>query len=478
MTASRAARSPGDGSFPPGIFGAFPSSALPVQRQRMMEGGWADAAPQRDPNGDPNYFLAVCAPPPPPTPPPQAACATLCHIRCLGLPVPRPPQARVPCGAGTSPKSNSLLLSPGLFSSLLGHVGPPPPPPVPPPPLPLASASFPRSAGAVSSLPISSPSVSSGDTDGDPVLVLSLLLPPPPQCRHTIALNHPKPPVGFPLCCGGAEWDRPQCKGCIGGVGGGGGGALPCDIASTPSSKRAPFPHVDPNLKEGAEGGGEALQTGESCSFWVGIACLGLFGVYWWEGSDVGSPHLLVPWGDPQPPHELILSFSLCVPTVKKAKFDGPQGEWASGGWGGGGQRDPKLILLGDITRIVWGGGERDRGSLGRTMGGHSRGGVGGGTGWSLHPLLCSRREVQHLCDAEGAECQKYHHRSAGQPACLGAGLHVVSAPTPTGTPAPLFPVPHRDLMLLLASSTCGLRDPPTPLLPSSSGSPHPCFYL
>ena len=133
MTASRAARSPGDGSFPPGIFGAFPSSALPVQRQRMMEGGWADAAPRRDPNGDPNYFLAVCAPPPPSHPPPQAACATLCHIRCLGLPVPRPPQARVPCGAGTSPKSNSLLLSPGLFSSLLGHVGPPPSSRSPPP---------------------------------------------------------------------------------------------------------------------------------------------------------------------------------------------------------------------------------------------------------------------------------------------------------------------------------------------------------
>lgn len=356
MTASRAARSPGDGSFPPGIFGAFPSSALPVQRQRMMEGGWADAAPQRDPNGDPNYFLAVCAPPPPPTPLPRLR-APRCATSAASVSLCRVPLRHV------SPAVPARRRNQIPFCYRQGYFHPssvtlvPPPPPVPPP-LPLASASFPRSAGAVSSLPISSPSVSSGDTDGDPVLVLSLLLPPPPQCRHTIALNHPKPPVGFPLCCGGAEWDRPQRKGCIGGVGGGGGGTLPCDIASTPSSKRGPFPHVDPNLKEGAEGGGEALQTGESCSFWVGIACLGLFGVYWWEGSDVGSPHLLVPWGDPQPPHELILSFSLCVPTVKKAKFDGPQGEWASGGWGGG-KETPSSSYLGTSPGLCGVGGER-----------------------------------------------------------------------------------------------------------------------
>lgn len=315
------------------------------------------STPARSQRGSQLFPSRVC-PPPPSHPPPQAACATLCHIRCLGLPVPRPPQARVPCGAGTSPKSNSLLLSPGLFSSLLGHVGPPPSSRSPPfhwhrrhsPVLQVLCHPCP-SHPLLSAL---------GTPMGTPCWcsACSALLPPPPQCRHTIALNHPKPPVGFPLCCGGAEWDRPQCKGCIGGVGGGGGGALPCDIASTPSSKRAPFPHVDPNLKEGAEGGGEALQTGESCSFWVGIACLGLFGVYWWEGSDVGSPHLLVPWGDPQPPHELILSFSLCVPTVKKAKFDGPQGEWASGGWGGG-KETPSSSYLGTSPGLCGVGGER-----------------------------------------------------------------------------------------------------------------------
>lgn len=93
MTASRAARSPGDGSFPPGIFGAFPSSALPVQRQRMMEGGWADAAPRRDPNGDPNYFLAVCAPPPP-SHPPSPGCVR--HV--VPHPLPRSPCAASPSG--------------------------------------------------------------------------------------------------------------------------------------------------------------------------------------------------------------------------------------------------------------------------------------------------------------------------------------------------------------------------------------------
>ena len=435
------------------------------------------STPARSQRGSQLFPSRVC--PPPPLPPPSPGCVR--HV--VPHPLPRSPCAASP--SGTCPLRCRHVAEIKFPFAIARAIFIPPrsrwsPPLLPfPPPFHWHRRHSPVLQVLCHPCP-SHPLLSAlGTPMGTPCWcsACSALLPPPPQCRHTIALNHPKPPVGFPLCCGGAEWDRPQCKGCIGGVGGGGGGALPCDIASTPSSKRAPFPHVDPNLKEGAEGGGEALQTGESCSFWVGIACLGLFGVYWWEGSDVGSPHLLVPWGDPQPPHELILSFSLCVPTVKKAKFDGPQGEWASGGWGGG-QRDPKLILLGDITRIVWGGGERDRGSLGRTMGGHSRGGVGGGTGWSLHPLLCSRREVQHLCDAEGAECQKYHHRSAGQPACLGAGLHVVSAPTPTGTPAPLFPVPHRDLMLLLASSTCGPRDPPTPLLPSSSGSPHPCFYL
>ena len=51
--------------------------------------------------------------------------------------------------------------------------------------------------------------------------------------------------------------------------------------------------------------------------------------------------------------------------------------------------------------------------------------------GESLSPCtdLCSsrHREIQHICDPEGAECQEHDHCRTGQPAQLGAGFHVVS---------------------------------------------------
>lgn len=36
-------------------------------------------------------------------------------------------------------------------------------------------------------------------------------------------------------------------------------------------------------------------------------------------------------------------------------------------------------------------------------------------------------REIQYVCDPEGAECQEHDHCRTGQPAQLGAGFHVVS---------------------------------------------------
>lgn len=44
------------------------------------------------------------------------------------------------------------------------------------------------------------------------------------------------------------------------------------------------------------------------------------------------------------------------------------------GGRGGGDEGTPSSILVGDITRIVWGGRDRNRGSLGRAVGDHSQG--------------------------------------------------------------------------------------------------------
>lgn len=56
---------------------------------------------------------------------------------------------------------------------------------------------------------------------------------------------------------------------------------------------------------------------------------------------------------------------------------------------------------------------------------------LGKGHGESLSPCAdpCSHfhREIQHLRDPEGAECQEHNHRCAGKPAQLGAGFHVVS---------------------------------------------------
>lgn len=48
---------------------------------------------------------------------------------------------------------------------------------------------------------------------------------------------------------------------------------------------------------------------------------------------------------------------------------------------------------------------------------------------FKIPPLLVSRsyREVQHLCDSQSPKCEEHHHRCQGQPAQLGARLHVVS---------------------------------------------------
>lgn len=40
---------------------------------------------------------------------------------------------------------------------------------------------------------------------------------------------------------------------------------------------------------------------------------------------------------------------------------------------------------------------------------------------------FCSCREIQHVCDSEGSECEEYDYCGTGQPAQLGARLHVVS---------------------------------------------------
>lgn len=151
-------------------------------------------------------------------------------------------------------------------------------------------------------------------------------------------------------------------------------------------------------------------------------------------------------------------------------------------GGAGGGRGDPKLNLSRGTSPGLCGVGGTEIGVPWVGLWGiTARGcvGWGGDTGGSLHPLLCSHREVQHLRDAEGAECQKHHHRGAGQPACLGAGLHVVSAPTPIGTPThcSLYPVgtswsPHPTAPCITPIKTW---DPPTPLLPASPGSPNPC---
>ena len=82
----------------------------------------------------------------------------------------------------------------------------------------------------------------------------------------------------------------------------------------------------------------------------------------------------------------------------------------------------------------TWGGPKNSR-----TTEGHS--GVieslGRDMGESLSPCtdICfhRHREIQHLCDPEGAECQKHDHRGPRQPAQLGAGFHVVSLQWPHG---------------------------------------------
>lgn len=72
--------------------------------------------------------------------------------------------------------------------------------------------------------------------------------------------------------------------------------------------------------------------------------------------------------------------------------------------------------------------------------------------GWAARvperlPDPCSRRrrEIQHLRDPEGAECQEHDHRRARQPAQLGAGLHVVSlrAAAPPSLQAPPITKPR-----------------------------------
>lgn len=79
----------------------------------------------------------------------------------------------------------------------------------------------------------------------------------------------------------------------------------------------------------------------------------------------------------------------------------------------------------------------------------------------------CSHRhrEIQHICDPEGAECQEHDHRCAGEPAQLGTGFHVVSDWSCTASPPGTLLVPP---IRTLVSSGAPLPPPSAPCPPIS----------
>lgn len=75
-------------------------------------------------------------------------------------------------------------------------------------------------------------------------------------------------------------------------------------------------------------------------------------------------------------------------------------------------------------------------------------------------PYSQHHREIQHIRDSEGAECQEHDHRRAGEPAQLGAGFHVVSLTGPAQPHAGTSLVPlgrARHLGVLWGSSPSSL---------------------
>lgn len=121
----------------------------------------------------------------------------------------------------------------------------------------------------------------------------------------------------------------------------------------------------------------------------------------------------------------------LCGSTVKKAKLDGPQGK-SSG-------RLHAEIGCSKIWRNC-----RECSTICFMFKGHKMTIIQPGF------LLFPGREVQHLRDSESPKCEEHNHRCQGQPAQLGAGLHVVSPSL-----SPLVCLHFTPSCFLLSSAQC-----------------------